>query len=258
MEQAIKLSVAFQLVNNGPPKKSQTPRKRNDGGTRRNRNGNGKDSKAQNKTLDKDFGNDEDKDSKKNEAPVCLYPAHKAKGIRYYLSNCRACPEREKKELLQKFKDERAASGPSRSARSQTRKTESCDKEGSENKTVLRVATLNPKDSSSFEVEFVDGKESQTATGRTDDGADESIVSFRVAQCAVMNGIGKMKKISPITLQVALKEGSQATKFTFSRSSTVSSTVLKLSAGPLALLNIEYLVADGDLAVEDLLIGIPV
>lgn len=58
MEEAIKLSLATQIVNNGPPKKPQTPRKRNDGGTKRNKNGNGKDYDAQNKTLNKDSGND--------------------------------------------------------------------------------------------------------------------------------------------------------------------------------------------------------
>lgn len=35
-------------------------------------------------------------------------------------------------------------------------------------------------------------------------------------------------------------------------------TVFNLSAGPLALLNTEYLVADADFAVEDTLIGLPV
>lgn len=58
--------------------------------------------------------------------------------------------------------------------------------------------------------------------------------------------------------QAALKQGSHATKFTFSRSWTAPQTVLKLSAGLPVLLIIEYLFADGDLAKEELLIGLPV
>lgn len=59
-----------------------------------------------------------------------------------------------------------------------------------------------------------------------------------------LDGIGKMEKISPILLQVALKEGFDGIKFTFSGSWTTRRTVLKLLAGPLALLNVKYLVAD--------------
>lgn len=58
--------------------------------------------------------------------------------------------------------------------------------------------------------------------------------------------------------QVALKEDFDAKKFTFSGSWTAPRTMLKLSAGPLALLNVEYLVTDMELAAEDLLMGLPV
>lgn len=80
----------------------------------------------------------------------------------------------------------------------------------------------------------------------------------RVAKRAVLIGIEKMKKISSITLQVALKEGYHATKSTFSQGWTAPRTVLNLSRWPLALINIEFHVADVELAAEDLLIGLPV
>lgn len=70
--------------------------------------------------------------------------------------------------------------------------------EKSRKKTVSRVTKLSPKDSSSFEVEFVDGIESQTATGRTDDCADGSTVSSRITEHTIQDGIGKIKKISPV------------------------------------------------------------
>lgn len=53
--------------------------------------------------------------------------------------------------------------------------------------------------------------------GRADDCADESIAFSRTAEGAVLNVIGKMPKISPVTVQVALKDRSEAEKFTFSR-----------------------------------------
>lgn len=110
----------------------------------------------------------------------------------------------------------------------------------------------------SFPITLEDGAESITATGRTDDGSDESIASPKLAECAVLDGIVKRSKIEEVTLQVALKEGDSAQLFTFSRSWTPPRTILRLAAGPLALVNVTYLVADDDLAVEDLLIGLPV
>lgn len=103
-----------------------------------------------------------------------------------------------------------------------------------------------------------DGEESIEAIGRPDDGSDESIVSSKLAEKAVLNGIGKMSKIPLVKLQVALKEGEEAKEFSFSRSWTTPRTILQLSSGPLALVNVTYLVADAQLAVEDLLIGLPI
>lgn len=84
--------------------------------------------------------------------------------------------------------------------------------------------------------------------GRADDGADVSIISGAVAEKAALNGIGKICKISPVTMQVALKDGAEAEKFTFSRTWTVPRTILKLWAGPLALFKLEHLDSDCDLA----------
>lgn len=120
------------------------------------------------------------------------------------------------------------------------------------------VTTFCPQDSSTFDVTFSDDNEGYAAEGREDDGADETIISSRIAQYAVLNVIGKMIKLPPITLQVALKYSSDGARFSFSRTWTALRTVLKLTSGPLALLNLQYLVADADLDVEDLLLGLPV
>lgn len=157
-------------------------------------------------------------------------------------------------KIFRSSKGEQAAAGPSKSTRSRTWNIEKVDNEGSIDRTILSVTTLGHMDGASFEVEIVDGNESHTAIGRNDDGADKSIVSSRIAEHAVLNGLGKMKRILPLTLQVPSKEGSNATKCTFSQSWTASRTVLKLSPVPLALLSIKYFVAETDLEVEDLLI----
>lgn len=96
------------------------------------------------------------------------------------------------------------------------------------------------------------------ASVRTDDGSDKSIVSSKFAERAVLNGIGKMTKIDKVSLQLALKDADRAQLFTFSQTWTPPPTVLRSAAGPLALVNVTFLVADANLAAEDLLIGLPV
>ena len=102
----------------------------------------------------------------------------------------------------------------------------------------------------------------ETATyvchGRCDDGSDETIASPRVAKTAAISGVGRLKKIKPIQLQVALKQGADAQSFTFSREWHVPRLQLHISTVPLVLRNISFLVDDDDLSEEDLLIGRPI
>lgn len=93
-------------------------------------------------------------------------------------------------------------------------------------------------------------------SGRVDDGADDSITSGAVFKKAVLNEIEKLRKKSPLTVQVALKDGADAEIFTFPRAWAIPRTVLKLFTEPLALLHLEYLVSIRDLAAEDLLLGV--
>lgn len=87
---------------------------------------------------------------------------------------------------------------------------------------------------------------------------DDSIVSALIVEQTVLNGIDKMKKVTPVTISVALKDSEEAKKFTFFRSWTPPYTALILATGSLALLNVARLVPDADLAVEDVPIGLPV
>lgn len=94
--------------------------------------------------------------------------------------------------------------------------------------------------------------------GQCDDGRDDSLSSPTIANKSLLSGIVTISKIQPVQLQVALKKGSEAQNFTFSRIWYVPRTVLRLYSGRLAFMNIDYVVADADLASEGLLIGRPV
>lgn len=56
-----------------------------------------------------------------------------------------------------------------------------------------------------------------TKTCRYDDGSDETIVFPRLAECAVLHTIRRMKLIKVVKIQVALKDGERPQKFKFSR-----------------------------------------
>lgn len=258
MAHAIKLSEAFQLVDIGPPTKSGKPSGKTRGGEGRGKNNDDDDKGGKEKC--KESGKDGGASANKQKLPIFLYPPHKAKGLRHYLRDCKSCPESEKKALLDKYNEEKekAATGRKKTL-SQTSGTESgstksvgrvatveatADSDVSETKSVARVNKPHTQNGSSFEMSFMDGEESKSAQGRADDAADESLVSSHLAEGVVLNGIGRMKKIKPVTLKVDLKDGEEAEKFTFSRVWTVPYIFLKLSAGPLALLNVEFLVAD--------------
>lgn len=76
------------------------------------------------------------------------------------------------------------------------------------------------------DIKLKDDDEVLPCVGRCDDGVDESIVFPRLAESAVLIGIGKLKKINSVTVQVALKEKADAQKFIFSREWTVPRPLL--------------------------------
>lgn len=92
---------------------------------------------------------------------------------------------------------------------------------------------------------------------RCDDGSDGSIASPVLAQNAVLKGIWRFEAIAPVSIQVVLTPTNKAQKFRYSRIWKVPRLVMKLPAGRLALNNMSFLAADGDLICEGLLIGLP-
>lgn len=192
MTHATRLSEAFQLVNNGKPESSNLRK----GGRKR---------RAENRSDQSKFGNAmSEKPSKPlKELPICLYALHKAKGIRYLWKHCDECPDDQKKILLKEHAEEKARTGPSKLTRAQqaASSASSSDKVNTEaSKVVDRLQPqLFSKTSPSFSVTVADGNECMTATGRADDGTDESIVLSKLAERTTLDGSGKMTKIDKLT-----------------------------------------------------------
>lgn len=146
--------------------------------------------------------------------PVCLSAPHKSKGSHHYLKDCKACLEDKKKAKFEPGGDEKAVTGPQTSTRTQQQKTNTVEV-NIEGKKIGHKMTLYARDAFSFGVLFNEGDEQHIVNVRADDGANNSITG--IAETAVLNGIGKMAKIAPITLQVALKCVIDAEKLTISR-----------------------------------------
>lgn len=152
--------------------------------------------------------------------------------------------------------DERATTGPSQSTRSQNQ-GKHVRKVKKENKFAGRVYEMNTSTNCSLiNVTFSAGMRVSPRKRRAEDGSNDLIVSSQIAELAVLNGIGRVSKIQPVWLQVAIIIGADDEAFTFSRTWTLPRTVLKLSAGPLVLLCLKYHVADSDLAAEELFISL--
>lgn len=93
---------------------------------------------------------------------------------------------------------------------------------------------------------------------RCEDGSDESSFSCNLAERGAIKVVGNISRIKPVTSQVALVKGGDAQSLKFSHSSTAPRTVLHLWSRNLALKNIAFLIAHGDLASDKLFIGLPV
>lgn len=184
------------------------------------------------------------------EAPLCLYEPQKNRGVRHYLRDCPDCPKEEKKKLLDDNFAERGKDGPAANTRARQR-------DGNVGRIPKNNTTIENGDTS-CSVILADGKTTITATGRCDDGSDDTIISPKMAERAAIAGIGKISSIVPVTLQAALMDGEAAQTFKFYRTWSCSRVVLQLGVGKFALLNVTFLVADGNLSTGDPIIGLPV
>ena len=263
MKHAVRLSESFQIVYSAP--QSERPTKHQS----RPRGGSG-----DGKHLKPDAGEGRDngrprKPRREREAPNCPFGRCKSNGRKHWIRDCPESTDKEKEDMLAEIAASKARDGPRKSTRGQ-KGTYTATKSSHNTSGGLRVGGTagclgrKPKSGAktrhipSCNITVSDGNAWLDSQGRCDDGSDDSIVSPALAEKAVIRGIGKITAIKPVYLQVALKDGEEAQKFSFSRSWNALRTVLQLASGQLALANITYLVADSGLACEDLLIGLPV
>lgn len=118
-----------------------------------------------------------------------------------------------------------------------------------------RLTDRHPSHACSFTLNHVNT--SLQFRERCDYGSEYTIISPRITEKTVFQGVGKLSAITPIHVQVALKSQTEADAFSFFRSLLVPRFTMHLSAGQIALLNVAFLVADSELWNEDLPIGLP-
>lgn len=213
MEHAVRLSDAFQLLDNGPKTTKKTDN-RHGKPTRSGGNSNrGKGSAS-------DFGNGKKSLKNNRPAPDCPFGTCKKKSAKHLIKECPEATDAEKSKMLSERIAARALDGPSRATRSQT--TARSDTRTAPNGNIGRLKPSNTEnlktdDSPSYNISLSDGMAELTALSRCDDSSDDSIVAAKMAERASSQGIGKITKIKPVRLQVALKSGDDAQEFTFSR-----------------------------------------
>lgn len=175
--------------------------------------------------------------------PVFLYGPPQYKGFCNSVEHCSPCPE-DKRTIVRRLAEGKGATGLSRSTGLHMRNNTNTFKEKVQPKISGRFNAVSSLSSTSSAIFFQDGNELSTVQGRTNEETDEFIISSKVSEQIVINGIGKMKKIKSTNLLVVLTAGADAESFTFSRAWNPPWTILKLSAGTIAFMDLEYVVAD--------------
>ena len=197
------------------------------------------------------------------QVPFCPFKACKDKNARHFIKDCTASNDDQKKIMRAQIAAMKSAGGPSENTRSQSTSTpgESTSTGASSQPTAGRITinntTLPPQPDNL--VTISDGLAQLVTEGRCDDGCDDSMVSSELVQKGALMGIGRVRKIPTMEIIMPIKEeGSKPIKFTCDRTWTIPRTVLTLSSGQLALCNISFLVVNGNISKEQLLIGLPV
>lgn len=101
-------------------------------------------------------------------------------------------------------------------------------------------------------------------SARRADNDSEKLSRHRNFRTTSLNVIGKLSEIQPVKIKIALKYNREATFIKFLKICTLSSIVLRLTAGPLALVNVSFalvnvtfLILNCELAPKEVLLWIP-
>lgn len=108
-------------------------------------------------------------------------------------------------------------------------------------------------------VTVADGITTLDVKGRCDDGADDSLASKSIAEKGALMGNEHIQSVPQTELQMTvLGQDTKPIIVECHRIWKVPRTVLRVASGNLALLHISYLIIEGELSPENLLIGRPV
>lgn len=199
-------------------------------------------------------------------SPPCSHPPCISKGLRQWIRYCTDATKEQKSKHLEGIEASKVRDVPSRSTRSQIIVIISASSDSAKWKpTAGRITNpqggkqeLDKQDTASCTATVSNGHASIIAMRRCYDGSDDILVSPTLSEEAALNFIGKISKIDPVHIQVALKNGKDAQSFSVSRTFISPRTVLKLSSVQLAFYNVIFLVFYDSLSCEDFIIGLPV
>ena len=267
MDHAISVSEAFQIADSYNHRKGSGQNRTRPQSSKKSFNRNGNSSTTpQTSNMGGEAPNHANSNNNPRPSrplPPCPFSIFTQKGANHLVRNCPHANEEQKKEMMIKLREVKNSGGPSTATRSQTTRTsENNSQTTTQTQPTTRRVNIKPcklpKQPDNI-VTVSDGMASLKITGRCDDGCDDSIVSAEVAEKASILGIGRITKIPMMHILLPLKQNdTKAISFQCQRTWTVPRTVLTLSSGQLALCNISYLVVDGDLTEEQMLIGLPV
>lgn len=229
MKHALSVSDAFGKIDNGPNSgrgnktKKNKPNTRGGGSSGTPSGGSGSKSGDQNRDSDTKFGKSTKSTLSQRPTPPCPFPSCKSKSMKHWIDDCTASTDPEKASMKADLAAAKERDGPARSSRQQTKQSSASLKatDNSPGRTVGRLAktksyhgTRNCQNkTTSCAITLSEGGSSLDATGRCDDCSDDSIVSPKIVERAAVQRIGKIGKITPVRLSVALKEGEDPQSF---------------------------------------------
>lgn len=163
------------------------------------------------------------------------------------------------REEIEKLKSSR---GPSSSTRAQSQSNNRRQDSAGSSSVARRIDATSPPPTKSKETDIVtvaDGLNSLNVKGRCDDGADDSLVSKGIVEKGVQMGIGHIQKIPRTEMPMpVLGKDTAPIVIECHRAWHVPRTILHVASGALALRHIVYLVIEGELTPENLVVGRPV
>lgn len=121
-------------------------------------------------------------------ASFCLWPPHDSRDIWHFSKASKACSGHEKKAIVKRIVEEKAATDSARNKPLQKLVTDVKE----EDKTVNSVTTLSKADNVAIKRTSTNSAKLHDARGRTDDGAEDSIVPSRIVIKNVFDGFTRL------------------------------------------------------------------